>query len=95
MLIKKNALSILKIVFPIAVLLFVIYQSKKELTNLSFKRTLMVINGLERTDLFMLVLIGLLAVAAMSLYDYVLKILTAPIDHKRKSIQGFLDRQFI
>ncbi|MDP4125157.1 MAG: hypothetical protein Q8917_18995, partial [Bacillota bacterium] len=49
MLIKKNALSILKIVFPIAVLLFVIYQSKKELTNLSFKRTLMVINGLERT----------------------------------------------
>ncbi len=33
----------------------------------------MVINGLERTDLFILVLIGLLAVAAMSLYDYVLK----------------------
>ena len=54
-------------------MLFVIYQSKKELTNLSFKRTLMVINGLERTDLFVLVLIGLLAVAAMSLYDYVLK----------------------
>ncbi|MCC2930446.1 bifunctional lysylphosphatidylglycerol flippase/synthetase MprF [Bacillus sp. LBG-1-113] len=73
MLIKKNALSILKIVFPVAVLLFVFYQSKKELTNLSFKRTLMVINGLERTDLFILVLIGLLAVAAMSLYDYVLK----------------------
>ncbi|MGK9429981.1 bifunctional lysylphosphatidylglycerol flippase/synthetase MprF [Bacillus atrophaeus] len=73
MLNKKNALSILKIVFPIAVLLFVIYTLKNELTNLSFKRTLMIINGLQRTDLFILVLIGLLAVAAMSLYDFVLK----------------------
>ncbi|WP_032795969.1 hypothetical protein, partial [Streptococcus sobrinus] len=60
MLTKKNALSILKVLFPIAVLLLVIYQSKKELTDLSFKRTLYIINGIERYDLFILVLLGLL-----------------------------------
>lgn len=60
---KKNALSILKVLFPIAVLLLVIYQSKKELTDLSFKRTLYIINGIERYDLFILVLLGLLASA--------------------------------
>ncbi len=70
---KKNALSILKVLFPIAVLLLVIYQSKKELTDLSFKRTLYIINGIERYDLFILVLLGLLAVSAMSFYDFVLK----------------------
>ena len=73
MLTKKNALSILKVLFPIAVLLLVIYQSKKELTDLSFKRTLYIINGIERYDLFILVLLGLLAVSAMSFYDFVLK----------------------
>ena len=43
------------------------------MTDLSFKRTLYIINGIERYDLFILVLLGLLAVSAMSFYDFVLK----------------------
>ncbi|MFT0803954.1 bifunctional lysylphosphatidylglycerol flippase/synthetase MprF [Bacillus swezeyi] len=69
---KKNALSVLRIVFPAAVLLFVIYQAKKELAGLSFKETFLIINNVERSDLFILVFLGFAAIAAMSLYDFVL-----------------------
>lgn len=69
---KKNALSVLRIILPAAVLLLVVYQARKELAGLSVKETFLIINNVERSSLFILVFIGLMAVLAMSLYDFVL-----------------------
>lgn len=69
---KKNALGILRIVFPAAVLLFVFFQAKKELAGLSFKETFLIIDQINRVDLFILVFLGLAAILAMTLYDFVL-----------------------
>lgn len=69
---KKNALAILRIVIPAAVLLFVFFQAKKELAGLSFKETFLIIDQINRIDLFILVFLGLAAILAMTLYDFVL-----------------------
>ncbi|NPC91891.1 bifunctional lysylphosphatidylglycerol flippase/synthetase MprF [Bacillus sp. WMMC1349] len=69
---KKNVLSTLRIIFPVAVILLVIFQAKKELAGMSLKEAVLVINNIERTNLFTLVFLGLVAIAVMSLYDYVL-----------------------
>ncbi|AGN35368.1 putative phosphatidylglycerol lysyltransferase MprF [Bacillus paralicheniformis ATCC 9945a] len=69
---KKNALAILRIVIPAAVLLFVFFQAKKELAGLSFKATFLIIDQINRVDLFILVFLGLAAILAMTLYDFVL-----------------------
>lgn len=69
---KKSALSVLRIIFPVAVLLLVIYQAKQELSGLSFKETMLIINDVERSSLFILIFIGFIAILAMSLYDFVL-----------------------
>lgn len=48
------------------------FSSEKELAGLSFKATFLIIDQINRVDLFILVFLGLAAILAMTLYDFVL-----------------------
>nr|WP_250620847.1 hypothetical protein [Bacillus subtilis] len=77
---KKTGMTILKMLFPIVIILVLIFVAKKELSGLSIKKTFYIIDSLNRMDLFILVFLGLVAVLSMSLYDFILrKSLNMPI----------------
>lgn len=70
---KKTGLTILKMLFPIVIILVLIFVAKQELSGLSIKKTFYIIDSLNRMDLFILVFLGLVAVLSMSLYDFILR----------------------
>ena len=77
---KKTGMTILKMLFPIVIILVLIFVAKQELSGLSIKKTFYIIDSLNRMDLFILVFLGLVAVLSMSLYDFILrKSLNMPI----------------
>ncbi|KPN12714.1 phosphatidylglycerol lysyltransferase [Bacillus australimaris] len=70
---KKTGMTILKMLFPIVIILVLIFVAKQELSGLSIKKTFYIIDSLNRMDLFILVFLGLVAVLSMSLYDFILR----------------------
>ena len=69
---KKTGMTILKMLFPIVIILVLIFVAKQELSGLSIK-DFYIIDSLNRMDLFILVFLGLVAVLSMSLYDFILR----------------------
>lgn len=65
-------MRIVKIAFPIVLLLFVIYQGKKELAGLSIKDSIAAINQIPRGGFILAITVGLIAVSTMFFYDYIL-----------------------
>ncbi|MFC0301348.1 bifunctional lysylphosphatidylglycerol flippase/synthetase MprF [Virgibacillus soli] len=61
-----------KYVFMLAVILFIFIQGRRELSGIAFKSSFQTLKELPFIYLFILVLMGLLAVAIMFFYDYTL-----------------------
>ncbi|MFD3273930.1 flippase-like domain-containing protein [Paenibacillus dendritiformis] len=69
---NKRLMNILKIVFPIAVIVFVIFQGQKELAHFSIKKSLHAIRLLSGDYFTGLIVAGGLAVSCMFFYDVLL-----------------------
>ena len=61
-----------KIFFSIAILVFVLFQGKKELSNISISDSIRILKSLSSYEMTVVVLLGLLAVSTMFFYDYFL-----------------------
>lgn len=69
---KKNLISILKLVFILLIILFVIVSIYNELKSVNFAETILLIRNFSNTSILLLVLLGLLAVTSITLYDFLI-----------------------
>lgn len=70
--IKRLALQYGKIIVPIAILIVIIIQGRKELAGISVQDVLGTIRAIPHGGFYWAVLVGLLAIMTMSFYDYLL-----------------------
>lgn len=69
---KQRIVTIAKIILPIALILFILYQGQSELKNLSLNESIQAIQQIPSWKFILLVGAGLLAVATMFFYDVIL-----------------------
>lgn len=67
---KKNRSEILKVIFMIFMIGFIISVGAKEFKTIDFVKTTILIRSFPRTYIFIFTILGVLAVSTMSLYDY-------------------------
>ncbi|WP_019241642.1 MULTISPECIES: bifunctional lysylphosphatidylglycerol flippase/synthetase MprF [Bacillus] len=65
----KSLKKIFKVLFPICVIVYIIYRAEEELRNISIKEVLQTAANLNRFDMIVIVIFGTLSVLVMSLYD--------------------------
>lgn len=68
-LLKKNRMMILKVIFIIFMISFIVIGGAKELKSISFVNTANLIRGFPVSSIFIFIILGILAVSTMSLYD--------------------------
>lgn len=69
---KRWALQYGKVIVPIAILIFIIIQGRKELAGISMQEVLDTIRAIPHGGFYWAVLVGLLAIVTMFFYDYLL-----------------------
>jgi len=69
---KKNGLAIIKIVVLLAIIFLIFIESQKELRAIDFAKTIMLVRGFQKSSLLMFFCLGLIGIAAMTLYDFII-----------------------
>ncbi|MDY0235663.1 MAG: bifunctional lysylphosphatidylglycerol flippase/synthetase MprF [Gudongella sp.] len=70
--IKKHLGSTLKIIFFIFIIVFIFFSLKKEVTSIDFAETILLIRGFSIFSILFLSIVGLIAVSATTLYDFII-----------------------
>ena len=69
---KKHGISILKILFVIAMVIFIVFSIKQEVESIDFVQTTMLIRSFPIVTIILLILLGILGVASITVYDFLI-----------------------
>ncbi len=69
---KKNTISILKILFVLSIVLFVVVSIAKEIKSVNLAETIILIRNFSNGSIVLFVVLGLVAVSSMTLYDFLI-----------------------
>ena len=69
---KKNVISILKLLFVLLIILFVVVSITKEIKSVNLGETLLLIRRFSGFSIVILFALGLIAVSSMTLYDFLI-----------------------
>lgn len=71
-LIKKQGMSILKILFVIAMIIFIVFSIKREVESIDFVQTTMLLRSFPIVTLSLLTVLGILGISSITLYDFLI-----------------------
>ena len=69
---KKNAISILKLLFVLSIVVFVVVSITKEIKSVNLAETVVLIRNFSNLSVLVLFILGLVAVSSITLYDYLI-----------------------
>ena len=69
---KKHGMSILKLLFFIAMAIFIVWSIKQEVESIDFVHTIMILRRLPIVNTMLILLLGILGVSSITYYDFLI-----------------------
>lgn len=69
---KKHAVSILKIIFMVFIIIFIGISITNEIKNINLAKTVIIIREFSNSSIFFIMIFGIISVSAITLYDFLI-----------------------